>query len=507
MPLAVLTDRPRVSARSTLAVTARTGILLAVSAITAILLHGYHPYVVDASIYVTGIQKSIDPGLFVRDSAFVSEHARLSAFSMVMAGLQKASGVQLDWLLLLTYASLVFVFLVICFALGYRIFGGQAGGWGASLLMTACMPIPVAATSLLLIDPYLTARSFSTPLTLAAILFGARNQWRFAIACCLLTAIFHPLMSVYAVAFLVIYRLLCRRQWKAIGAGCLSAFMLCVAVLLATRSTPVTASYREAVQSRVYYFPTTWHWYEIVGLLAPLALMGWAAGRAGLSTVLGRLALASLIVGATSCLCSFLLVRPSGPYLLARLQLLRSFHMIYALGIVMLGGAIATHLARSHRLAGICLLSVIAAGMLLMQRHVYASLQDVELPGHAMRNSYEQGFRWVRDNTPPNAYFAMDPRLADYEDEAVPGFRAMTRRSILTDVKDEGLASLFPPLAPLWDSNRRDEQVLESPGNQQPTEQLRRLGVSWVLLPQSVPTALSCPYLNAALKICRLSRP
>ncbi|HEY0784380.1 MAG TPA: hypothetical protein VGD62_00825 [Acidobacteriaceae bacterium] len=478
--------------------------LLAALTVAAIFVHGYHPYVVDGSIYVTGIKKSIHPLLFAHDDAFVATHARLSAFSRVMAGLQEATGISLDWLLLLTYAALLWGLLAICFLLGQRVAGSRAGGWGATLLMATCFPVPVAATSLLLVDPYLTARSFSTPAALLAVLACVEGRRRASALLCLLTACFHPLMGVYIAAFVVLYWLVEQRRWRWIGASCVVVFCVCGGLFVADLGTPVSAVYREAVQSRDYYFPAVWHWYELVGLVAPVAMMAATWRWRGLRTETGRLALTSVLLAAISSACCFCFVHRGGPYLLARLQMLRSFHTIYAVGVILLGSSIAVRLSRGGRAWAAAGLAVCAMGMFLMQRHTFSALPDVERPG-ARQNAWEEGFVWIRDHAPAAALFAMEPGVLDFGQEQAPGFRAVAERSILVDVKDEGLASLFPTLAPAWDRNRRAE---EGPGALDDGARVTRLqahGVDWVILPSRAETLLACPYRNAVMQVCRVA--
>ena len=484
---------------------AHAGVLGAITA-CAMLVHGYHPYIVDASIYVAGIKKRLQPGLFLQGGAFVAAHERFSAFSFVMAELKRATHLPLDLLLLCTYVALLFGFLAVCFRLGRLLFKSNQAAWGATLLTAACLPIPVAATALLLIDPYLTARSFSSFLSSFAVLAYLEDRKWLTLIACAATLLFHPQMGVFLTAFLVVLALVSHRRWRWLVAACVGAFGACLAVYLGTRATPVTASYREAIQSRDFYFPTVWHWYEIVGVVAPLVLMGWAAKRSGLNTLVGRLALAALIAGATSCVCAFVLVHPSGPYFLARVQLLRMYHLIYAIGAVMLGGVLGKQASgRGRAAAWYGLLAMTAAGMFLMQRRVFATLPDVELPGVTSHNPWEQGFDWIRRNTPESALFAMDPALPNLSNEGEQGFRALTERSLLTDVKDEGVASLLPGLAPVWAANRDRQLLLDHHSDRQRVQQLSGSGVGWILLSPQATTAFPCPYRNAVMQVCRLT--
>jgi hypothetical protein len=498
---------PRVAAPRPFAGRAAHLLGLFVAAVAALLLHGYHPYVVDASIYLTGIEKRLHPALFPQDDTLIAAHAHLSIFSFVMAGLQRTTHIPLSVLSFLVYFALLFALLLLCCRLGEELFASRRAGWGATLLMAACMPIPVAATSLLLIDPYLTSRSFSTDLSLLAILASIRNRWMLGLVSCALAIAFHPLMGIYLACFLLMYFLVSTRRWKLAAAACAAAFVLSGGILLATSNTPVTPSYREAVLGRVYYFLAFWHWYEIAGLIAPLILLVLAWKYAAANTSLSRLAAASVLIGATSCVCCLCFVHPAGPYFLTRLQLLRSFHTIYALGIVMLGGAAAAVCAGRRQLAWFVALGGLACAMFLLQRQDYSSLPDVEWPGASVTNPWEAGLVWIRNNTPQTALFAMDPRLMLFDDDAIPGFRSIAERSILTDIKDEGLASLFPPLAPIWAGRIARERALNTESDVERRRQLLGTGASWLLLSSRSITALYCPYRNAALQVCSLARP
>ena len=53
--------------------------------------------------------------------------------------------------------------------LARRCFARAEAQWGAVLLVTLCLTVPVAGSSLFLMDPYVTSRSISTPVTLLAV--------------------------------------------------------------------------------------------------------------------------------------------------------------------------------------------------------------------------------------------------------------------------------------------------------------------------------------------------
>ena len=121
------------------------------------------------------------------------------------------------------------------------------------------------------------------------------------------------------------------------------------------------------------------------------------------------------------------------------------------------------------------------------------------------KNPWAQAFAWVRQNTPSDALFALDPDYMRISGEDVIGFRCLAQRSRLADtVKDGGVVSMFPPLANEW-----WEQVQA----QRPWKNFRagdfdtlhsRYGVNWVVLQQPGGDGLACPYANFAVRVCRL---
>jgi hypothetical protein len=143
--------------------------------------------------------------------------------------------------------------------------------------------------------------------------------------------------------------------------------------------------------------------------------------------------------------------------------------------------------------------------MFAAQRSLFPASAHVEWPGRALRNPWAQAFLWIRENTPPDAIFALDPDYMHLPGEDVIGFRCLAQRSRLADsVKDGGVVSMFPPVAERW----WDEVQAQSPWeNFQPADfaRLRRkYGVSWVVLQQSGVAGLDCPYQNGAVRVCRL---
>ncbi len=89
--------------------------------------------------------------------------------------------------------------------------------------------------------------------------------------------------------------------------------------------------------------------------------------------------------------------------------------------------------------------------MLLIQRNAYANSPHIEFPGMKTKNDWVQALYWIRNNTPKEAVFAIDPRYITLPEVDQHGFRAIAERSVLSDYyKDSGAVSLFPLLADEW---------------------------------------------------------
>ena len=129
----------------------------------------------------------------------------------------------------------------------------------------------------------------------------------------------------------------------------------------------------------------------------------------------------------------------------------------------------------------------------------------MEWPGCAPKNPWAQAFLWIRQNTPEDAVFAIDPGYMHVEGEDEIGFRSMAQRSRLADaIKDNGVVSMFPTLAEEW-----WEQVqAQTPWKKFGLEDFRRLkqkyGVGWVVVQQPGIAGLHCAYQNSAVQVCAL---
>jgi hypothetical protein len=60
--------------------------LLLLLTAAAIFVHGYHPYVEDAEIYVPGVKKALNPALYPANTDFFLSHAKMTIFPHLIAG-------------------------------------------------------------------------------------------------------------------------------------------------------------------------------------------------------------------------------------------------------------------------------------------------------------------------------------------------------------------------------------------------------------------------------------
>jgi len=487
----------------------RTALRLAALTPAALLIHGYHPFADDAGIYVAGIRKLLNPSLYRPDGAFVLASTHFSVFAYVLAGVVRITHLPLTVVLLAAHLTSIYLFLLAAWSVAKRVFTQEAERWLAVVLAAACLTLPAAGTALVLMDPYVTPRSFSTPLGLFAVAAVLDRRWTWAAVLVVVMGLVHPLMAIYTAALAVLYVLVdARRVQAAIGFGA-AGVALAGMIAAAARHASVSPAYFEAVHSRVrmFLYPAEWRWYEDFGLAAPLALFALAGYWSKAESRIHKLCLACVLLGVSSALAAVLFVRSSGPYFLVRLQLLRSFHVLYLLGVVLLGGWLAKVLTRRQgtRWLAFVLPAIAAGGMFAAQRATYPFSAHIEWPGMQPRNLWAQAYDWIRGNTSGDAAFAADPTLAFREGADMQGFRATTERSLLADDKDQGVVAVVDPaLAGEWAAQRDAQLDLNRMSDAERESRLRPFGVTWLLLEAKAMTNFPCPYQNAVAKVCRL---
>ncbi len=495
-------------------------IALAALTLGTLLIHGYHPLAEDGGLYAAGIQSILDPALFPHDRAFATATRHYSLFAPLMAQTVRAVHVPLAWLLLFADFAGTWLLLYAAWKLAAHCVRSEPAQFYAVALLAAWYTLPIAGTSLLLMDPYVTARTFSTPLSLLAIAFALNFQWQrknatpllHSAACLAAAAAFHPLMAAYA-AGLVIALLAAKspsRRLQFLSWITLGASGVLAAALQQITAPAESAATIAAVTSRYYWFLSQWQWYELLGLAGPLIvfvlLMRYA--RATLCESGITLCRASVAVGLIATLVSLLFAHAQfSTHLVARLQPLRAFLLLYASMTILLGAALAELCVRRTRLRILppLFIAVMACVMFLAQRQTFPASQHLLLPWRAPTNPWSQAFLWARDNTPADALFALDANYVTTPGEDAQTFRATAQRSMLPDLsKDGGEAAIRPNLAADWFAGMAAQKDLSHLTDAEREARLKPMHVSWLLLHSTATTSHPCPYDNGTIKLCRL---
>jgi len=315
-------------------------------------------------------------------------------------------------------------------------------------------------------------------------------------------------MAVYAAGFVLLLWVIDRESW--LGVAVLSATAIATAAIVqySQRHVIESAAYRAAVGTRYYYFLYRWQWYELFGIVAPLILLAiccrWR--KMGASRSGNVLAKTCVVAGIVSTTISLLFARPSSrSHLIAALQTIRPFLWIYICMFLLLGGALGRFMLKRVVWRWVVFFAASAAGMTFAQHLAYPDSSQVELPWVANTNGWNRAFLWIRDNTPPDALFALDADYIHIPGEDAQGFRAIAERNSLADLsKDGGAAAAFPWLADRWWSEQSATTGLNRIDDMERLRRLEPFHVDWIILTASAPTRFRCPFIDNAVKVCRL---
>ena len=306
-------------------------------------------------------------------------------------------------------------------------------------------------------------------------------------------------MASFAIAFCVWLFVLRRYRPRVLGFAALLPFGLTL--------DPPPAAYHEVARRQPYFYIQRWEWYEWLGVIGPLLLFWWLArfarqrrnenlelvSRAMVPFILGGLA-GALVLGI-----------PARFEALARLEPLRCLAVTYMVLIVIGGGLLGQYVLQAKIWRWLVLFVPLSAGMFYAQRQLFPASAQVEWPWAQPRNQWAQAFDWIRDNTPVDALFALDPRHMELPGEDENGFRARAERSMLADlVKDKGASSMFPPLSVPWLEQVEDQKNWKQLRKADFQRLRQKYGISWVVVEQPGPGELQCPYENSAVRVCRV---
>ena len=482
-------------------------LLVLAFSLVGFLVMGYHPGIEDDSVYLTAVKSNLNHALFPHDAEFFRVQLQATFFDKWVAAFVHITHIPVAWTELLWQLGSIVLTIFGCWSIAQRLFKEPRAQWAGVALVAAMLTLPVSGTALYLADQHLHPRNVATALILLAISrILAGKKWQ-AVPLLLLSFVLHPIMAALGISFCFFLTLAMMepvhvwlRSWRAAEKGALAA-----AVPLGWIFESPTEIWRKALETRTYYFLYRWTWYEWLGALAPLFLF-WLLWRVALrrgETPMARFALAVFAYGVFQQAVAIIMASTPALVRLTPLQPMRYLHLIYFFMTLIAGCLMGKYLLKASVWRWAMFLGVINVGMYSTQAMQFAGSQHLELPGRAPDNAWLQAFAWIRENTPANAYFALDPNYLAAPDEDYHSFRALAERSQLADaIKDTAVVTQVPELGPEW---QREVNAQAGWANFKLAdfERLKRdFGVDWVLVAYPQPAGLACRWHNASLSVC-----
>ena len=486
----------------------------------ALLVHGYHPFAEDAEIYLPGVEKILNPKLFPVMREFFESHASLTLFPNLIALSIRITHLPFVVGIFLWHVASIFLLLLACWELSGVCFASARARWGGVCLVAALLTIPVAGTALYIMDQYLNPRNLAAFAAIFAVTRTLENKYLRALLWLVFAACVHPLMAAFAFSFcfLLVFMKYVQGRRSDAGAGIASAgvriasgaasalgcLLFPFGISLDPQSSP---AYHEAALRHGFHYIQRWQWYEQLGIFAPVLLFWWFArlARARGSRRLDLLCRAFIIYDFIYFVMALVFDLPARFESLARLQPLRSLHLLYMAMFVVMGGFIAEYVLQNRVWRWLALFVPLCAGMFAAQLALFPASAHVEWPGITPRNQWAQAFVWIRQNTPVDAVFGLDPEYMYISGEDEIGFRCLAERSRLADAnKDNGVVSMFPPLAEKWLEQLKAQTPWKNFSSADFARLKQKYGVSWVVVRQPGVAGLDCAYQNAAVRVCRV---
>lgn len=488
----------------------KTVVFLFLLTAAALVVHGYHPYVEDAEIYLPGVEHRLNPNLFPVGQEFFQSHAGMTLFPNLVAGFMRFTHLPFETGLFLLHVGSLFLLLWACWELASVVFPTAGARWSAVCLIAALLTIPVSGTALYIMDQYLNPRNLAAFSGVFGVAYTLKKKYVQAGLWIVFAACVHPLMWVFPFTFCVLWIVIERLEFgleRVFSRRAVAEVPVSLALIGIPIAEQGVAEYHEAAKVHAYHYIQHWTWYEWLGVVAPLILLLYFAqiARKRNWVMLSRVSWAFAIYGAIYLVGALAVDLPARLERFARIQPLRSLHLEYVFLFLCIGGVLGEYVLKERSWRWLVLFVPLCIGMYLAQRALFPQSAHIEWPGVAPRNPWARAFLWVRANTPVDAVFALDPGYMNIRGEDEIGFRCMAQRSRLADaVKDNGVVSMFPGLAEEWWTQVR----AQSPWKSLRSTDLERLkktyNVGWVVLEKEDIAGINCPYRNETIAVCQL---
>jgi hypothetical protein len=533
---------------------ARNLIVLFLLTVLAFLIMGYHPGLEDDAFYLAAIKRDLNPSLFPHDADFFRLQFQATVFDKLIALSIRITHLPVAWAELLWQFAAIFFLLQGCWRIARRCFDNTRAQWAAVAMIGALLTLPVTGVGITLADQHLHPRTLATAVILAAIVAVLDRRLAFATVLLAVAFSIHAIMACFGISF-------CAFLWWSLRASSIrprnpAPLAAALLVPLGWIFEPASDAWRKAAATRSFYFLTRWEWYEWLGVFAPLVLicafhyllrhrfllrggLGVAqrfqrcdgASQADRALApeahLPQFVKALLYYSAFQTIVGLAIMLPPSLERLRPFEPMRYLHLLYLLFFLLVGGLLGQYVLGRHVYRWVLMFLPLAAGMFYAQRQMFAATAHIELPGAAPNNAWLQAFAWIRQNTPTDSLFALDPHYTQLPGEDHHGFRALAERSALADFdKDGGMAARVPRLAPRW---LKEVTALDGWQKFQDADFVRlktEFGVNWIVLSNTdlvianaagfgslIPDPMAviqrdpvftCPYVNRGILVCRL---
>ncbi len=489
--------------------------LLFALSLAAMCILGYHPGLEDDAFYLAAIKRDFNPALFPHDADFFRLQFQATIFDKLIAATVRLTHFPLDWCILLWQFVSIYFILWGCWQVARRCFREAYAQWAAVTLVAVLLSIPVSGTGINLADQYLHPRNLATAVILSAIV--ATLDRRFVLAGVLLIFAFavHAIMASFGISlclFLAWPQHTPRHSPQPTPQQRKTITNALFFGPLGWLFAPTSNAWRVAASTRSFYYLSHWAWYEWLGLAGPLVLLWFFRqfAKRYSSATLEHLTIRLIFFGVFQTVVGLAIMLPARFERLRPFEPMRYLQLVYLLFFLIGGGLLGRYVLGRHAYRWLLLFVPLGVGMVYAQRQLYPASAHLEIPGRRLENPWLQAFAWIRQNTPGDALFALDPYYMEIPGEDFHGFRALAERSALADfIKDGGMAARVPSLAPRW---LREVDATKGWRNFHDADFLKlkqEFGVSWVVVARPADRrpanlGLECPYQNQEVQVCRL---
>lgn len=488
----------------------RNTLLLFGFSVLAFGVMGYHPGLEDDEVYLAAVKSKLNPALYPHNSIFFRIQLQATLFDNWMAAFVRLTHIPVAVAELLWQFVGIVLILALCRAIAREFFPEPGAQWAGVAMVGAMFTLPVSGTAIYLVDQHLHPRTLAAALILLGVWCVLKGKPLPAVLSLVTAFLIHPIMAAFGASFCLFLAAVTSKQTAACAgqhAQSRSAAAFVLLAPLAWLAPPACPAWYQAIHTREYLFLDRWAWYSWLGVFAPLLLF-WLLSRIARrhgQLRLSRFALAMVLYGLCHEIFALLVWQTPALVRLVPMQPMRYLHLVYLFMALIGGCLIGKYWLKSSIWRWTAYLLLFNAGMFAAQIYQLDGSSHLELPGLRSPNPWLQAFRWIRLNTPQDAYFALNPYYLQAPEEDYHGFRALAERSQLADaVKDTAVVGLFPSLAPEWNRQLTAEQGWRH-FQLADFERLRaQFGVDWVLLAYPPPAGLDCRWHNATLSVCRV---